>query len=186
MKNEACPNCGGMLGVPDKLRGLPVECPVCRLEFVPGSGGKTRTKKSGSKKSTKPAKPLIRAVPLPATLSTEPGATKAKKVKYVGAKQEHLMPSGKPRLNTLTPEPIPRNRGIDQVAPDSDQTNLFVQRRPKHEPDQERSESKKTGADPINTGRLFTTLPGQIMLSIAVILDVSAWLWARAILTPDI
>ncbi len=40
--------------------------------------------------------------------------------------------------------------------------------------------------DPINTGRLFTTLPGQIMLSFAIILDVSAWLWARAILTPDI
>lgn len=40
--------------------------------------------------------------------------------------------------------------------------------------------------DPINTGRLFTTLPGQIMLSFAIILDVTAWLWARSILTPDI
>jgi tight adherence protein B len=40
--------------------------------------------------------------------------------------------------------------------------------------------------DPINTGRLFTTLPGQIMLSVAIILDVVAWIWARAILTPDI
>lgn len=40
--------------------------------------------------------------------------------------------------------------------------------------------------DPINTGRLFTTLPGQIMLSVAIVLDVTAWLWARSILTPDI
>lgn len=40
--------------------------------------------------------------------------------------------------------------------------------------------------DPINTTRLFTTIPGQVMLSFAVILDVAAWLWARAILTPDI
>ena len=40
--------------------------------------------------------------------------------------------------------------------------------------------------DPINTGRLFVTLPGQIMLSIAVLLNVSAWLWARSILSPDI
>ena len=40
--------------------------------------------------------------------------------------------------------------------------------------------------DPLNTTRLFTTVPGQLMLSVAVVLDVLAWLWARAILTPDI
>lgn len=40
--------------------------------------------------------------------------------------------------------------------------------------------------DPINTARLFTTLPGQIMLTAAIILDVVAWIWASAILTPDI
>ena len=40
--------------------------------------------------------------------------------------------------------------------------------------------------DPINTTRLFTTLPGQIMLSFAILLDVVAWIWASAILTPDI
>ena len=40
--------------------------------------------------------------------------------------------------------------------------------------------------DPINTGRLFTTVPGQIILSVAVVFDVVAFLWARAILTPDI
>jgi len=40
--------------------------------------------------------------------------------------------------------------------------------------------------DPINTGLLFSTVPGQFMLSVAVVLDVLAWLWAHAILTPDI
>ncbi len=40
--------------------------------------------------------------------------------------------------------------------------------------------------DPINTERLFTTFMGQIMLSIAVVLDVVAYLWARKILTPEI
>jgi tight adherence protein B len=40
--------------------------------------------------------------------------------------------------------------------------------------------------DPVNTTRLFTTVPGQILMSIAVVLDVLAYLWARAILNPDI
>ena len=40
--------------------------------------------------------------------------------------------------------------------------------------------------DPMNTQRLFTTLPGQIMLAVAVLLNFSAWLWARNILNPDI
>jgi tight adherence protein B len=40
--------------------------------------------------------------------------------------------------------------------------------------------------DPLSTTRLFTTLPGQIMLSAAVVLNVLAWLWARKILSPDI
>ena len=40
--------------------------------------------------------------------------------------------------------------------------------------------------DPVNTIRLFVTLPGQVMLTVAVVLDVVAWLWARAILTPNI
>ena len=40
--------------------------------------------------------------------------------------------------------------------------------------------------DPVNTGRLFSTLPGQIMLSVAILLNVSAWLWSRSILAADI
>lgn len=37
-----------------------------------------------------------------------------------------------------------------------------------------------------NTERLFTTVPGQIMLCTALILNVIAYLWARAILNPEI
>lgn len=40
--------------------------------------------------------------------------------------------------------------------------------------------------DPVNTARLFTTFAGQVMLCIAVILNVSAFLWARKILNPEI
>ena len=40
--------------------------------------------------------------------------------------------------------------------------------------------------DPVNTERLFTTVPGQIIVAIAVVLDVLAYLWARKILNPDI
>ena len=37
-----------------------------------------------------------------------------------------------------------------------------------------------------NTERLFTTVPGQIMLCAALTLNVIAYLWARAILNPEI
>lgn len=40
--------------------------------------------------------------------------------------------------------------------------------------------------DPLNTTRLFTTVPGQILLSTSLVLDVVAYVWARAILSPDI
>ena len=40
--------------------------------------------------------------------------------------------------------------------------------------------------DPMNTIMLFTTLPGQILLSSAIALDVIAYVWAHAILRPDI
>jgi len=40
--------------------------------------------------------------------------------------------------------------------------------------------------DPVNTARLFTTFAGQVMLSVAVILNVSAFLWAKKILNPEI
>jgi len=40
--------------------------------------------------------------------------------------------------------------------------------------------------DPVNTARLFVTVPGQILLSVALLLNVIAYLWARYILHPDI
>jgi len=40
--------------------------------------------------------------------------------------------------------------------------------------------------DPVNTQLLFTTLPGQIMLSIAVVLNIAAFVWAQKILDADI
>jgi tight adherence protein B len=40
--------------------------------------------------------------------------------------------------------------------------------------------------DKENTARLFTTFAGQVMLCVAVILNVSAFLWARKILNPEI
>lgn len=40
--------------------------------------------------------------------------------------------------------------------------------------------------DPDNTVRMFETMPGQLMLSFAVLLNIVAYLWARRILTPDI
>jgi tight adherence protein B len=40
--------------------------------------------------------------------------------------------------------------------------------------------------DPVNTRMLFVTLPGQIMLSAAVVLNLVAYGWARVILNPEI
>ncbi len=40
--------------------------------------------------------------------------------------------------------------------------------------------------DPENTTLLFTSMAGQILLAVAVVLNVIAYLWARVILNPDI
>ncbi len=40
--------------------------------------------------------------------------------------------------------------------------------------------------DPINTIRLFDTLPGQLLLSISLFLNLTAYVWARMILNPEI
>jgi len=40
--------------------------------------------------------------------------------------------------------------------------------------------------DPESTSRLFTEIPGQLMLATATILDIAAYLWARKILNPEI
>jgi tight adherence protein B len=40
--------------------------------------------------------------------------------------------------------------------------------------------------DPVNTERLFVTVPGQILLSISILFNILAYLWARRILAADI
>lgn len=40
--------------------------------------------------------------------------------------------------------------------------------------------------DPVNTRLLFVTLPGQVMLAVAIVLNLIAYFWAQAILSPDI
>jgi len=40
--------------------------------------------------------------------------------------------------------------------------------------------------DPYHTTMMFTTLPGQVMLGIALVFNVAAYFWARWILNPDI
>jgi tight adherence protein B len=40
--------------------------------------------------------------------------------------------------------------------------------------------------DPVNTERLFTTVPGQLILCTSLVLNLLAYLWARAILNSDI
>jgi len=40
--------------------------------------------------------------------------------------------------------------------------------------------------DPVNTAKLFTEVFGHILLAIVVVIDIVAYLWARAILNPDI
>lgn len=40
--------------------------------------------------------------------------------------------------------------------------------------------------DPVNTERLFTTVPGQLILCTSLVLNVMAYLWARQILRSDI
>jgi len=40
--------------------------------------------------------------------------------------------------------------------------------------------------DPVNTTALFVTTIGQVLLSLALVLNVVAYLWARVILNPDI
>lgn len=134
MKNETCPNCDGMLGVPDKLRGLPVECPVCHLEFVPGSSASKKRKKNAVSKSSKPS---LRSVPLPAAISTDSEPPRSEKTKYLPADNDHLMPPKKSRLSALTPDPQ-TSRKVDQVEPtvnaDADKTESVEPRQATHEP----------------------------------------------------
>ncbi|MGB2501548.1 MAG: hypothetical protein ACPIA2_17755, partial [Mariniblastus sp.] len=71
MKNEKCPNCGGKLGVPEKLKGKPVRCPKCDLEFIPD---KVRQKSESNASKDVPhsaAQPVLRSLPMPTAVADD-------------------------------------------------------------------------------------------------------------------
>ena len=78
-------------------------------------------------------------------------------------------------------------------------TNILPNRSPSRATTQARSSAVYMAMAPVvvlavyyfvidkeNTTRLFTTFWGQVMLCTALVLNVIAYLWARAILNPDI
>ena len=71
MKYEKCPNCGGKLGVPEKLKGQPVQCPKCDLEFVPAEKlvRSTVSQKKNSQRSAN--QPKLREIPLPVGVTSD-------------------------------------------------------------------------------------------------------------------
>ncbi|MFT7634008.1 MAG: hypothetical protein ACI87E_005067 [Mariniblastus sp.] len=93
MKYEDCPNCDGKLGVPDKLRGQPVECPVCKLSFVPPV----------KPRPNQPAKPALRSLPFPAAISAV-----QEEPELHGHSSDAVMPP-KQRLSTMAPESTSRS-----------------------------------------------------------------------------
>ncbi len=71
MKNEKCPNCGGKLGVPEKLKGKPVRCPKCDLEFIPD---RVRQKSESNASKDVPhsaAQPVLRSLPMPTAVADD-------------------------------------------------------------------------------------------------------------------
>jgi hypothetical protein len=96
MKYEKCPNCGGKLGVPEKLKGQPVLCPKCDLEFVPeeNSVKSTRSPEKGSKRIAK--QPVLRAIPLPVGVADDSQEV-AEPVTQLKRTDSPLMPPKKKR-----------------------------------------------------------------------------------------
>lgn len=117
MKNVSCPNCDGMLGVPDKLGGLPIECPVCHLDFVPDTDKGSRKKEKSASKSPKSQKPTLRALPLPKTISKDSLKADVSSTKTVAKEHDPLMPPKKPRLNALAPEKPKGKQKPDPIEP---------------------------------------------------------------------
>lgn len=115
MKNENCPNCGGKLGVPEKLKGRPVRCPKCDLEFVPDENmGKLKSNRN--KKSSGAAKqPALRAIPLPAGVSHDPPDT-SDSVTQLERPNSPLMPPKKKRKTKKKVESLPPS--VAAVEPD--------------------------------------------------------------------
>ena len=106
MKNENCPNCGGKLGVPEKLKGRPVRCPKCDLEFIPDEL-KRKSKSNGKKKSSGAAKqPAMRALTIPAGVA-EDRQDSSEAVTQLERPDSPLMPPKKKRKSKKKAESSP-------------------------------------------------------------------------------
>lgn len=115
MKYEKCPNCGGKLGVPEKLKGQPVLCPKCDLEFVPEekSVKSTRSQEKSSKRIAK--QPVLRAIPLPVGVSDDSQKV-VDSVTQLKRTDSPLMPPKKKRKSKKKSESIVPVAGPDVVA----------------------------------------------------------------------
>lgn len=106
MKNEKCPNCGGKLGVPEKLKGQPVRCPKCDLEFIPDEA-KAKSISRGKKKSSRGVKqPALRALPLPTGVAEDEPA-ESEVVTQLERPDSPLMPPKKKRKSKKRSETAP-------------------------------------------------------------------------------
>lgn len=106
MKNEKCPNCGGKLGVPEKLKGRPVRCPKCDLEFIPDEAKAQSNTRSKRKSSGGVKLPALRALPLPTGVANAQ-PVEAEVVTQLERPESPLMPPKKKRKPKKRPEPAP-------------------------------------------------------------------------------
>ena len=146
-----CPKCAGKLKVPGKRQGAPVVCPVCEHRFLPKPGdavvesdskaaSNSTDSKAADSKNSKPAKPTMRSLPMPAGVpmakesaekksgakAQEKAATKkAVAEKTTGAKAaasqtrlDSLMPPGKSSSPSKPDEnAAPKRSSISDATP---------------------------------------------------------------------
>ena len=119
MKNEKCPNCGGKLGVPEKLKGRPVRCPKCDLEFIPDEAKAQSNTRSKRKSSGGVKLPALRALPLPTGVANAQ-PVEAEVVTQLERPESPLMPPKKKRKPKKRPEPAPPAVEPEVVASTAD------------------------------------------------------------------
>lgn len=119
MKNEKCPNCGGKLGVPEKLKGRPVRCPKCDLEFIPDEAKAQSNTRSKKKSSGGVKLPALRALPLPTGVANAQ-PVEAEVVTQLERPESPLMPPKKKRKPKKRPEPAPPGVEPEVVASTAD------------------------------------------------------------------
>lgn len=119
MKNEKCPNCGGKLGVPEKLKGRPVRCPKCDLEFIPDEAKAQSNTRSKKKSSGGVKLPALRALPLPTGVANAQ-PVEAEVVTQLERPESPLMPPKKKRKPKKRPEPAPPAVEPEVVASTAD------------------------------------------------------------------